>query len=394
MHPSPFQRTPLAAGPAFADRTVELARLEHAFSSPGSALVLYGPRRMGKSALLHEAARRVAGRRHRVAIVDLATAVDAPDAVRRLLEAVRGAVGHTWQSVLHAVANKLQLALTITPNPDGTGLPGITLGLDARTAPRPGLFTDALAAVDAELARRKLHLALGLDEFQRLLSWGGTDVEWALKASLEHSRRIAWVMSGSATTLIEAMVTNRDRALWKLADHLRLGPVPVDEFAAWIAARAPRGPGHIPLTVAHDIVRLAGPRTRDILLLAHATWRMAYLYRSPAEAMAAMDDLVRETSAPYEQGWQQLSQREQRILRLLAVHADVPLTAELTRSAHALGAASSIGVALTGLRKKGILAEERGQPRFDDPFFRRWVERATSGDIDASPPPVRRRNTG
>ena len=373
MQHSPFQRTPLASGPAFADRTAELSRVLHAFATPGSALVLYGPRRMGKSALLHEAARRVSARHRRVAIVDLATAVDAPDAVRRLLVAVRAAVGHTWQSLLHAVAAKLQLSVTLTPNPDGTSLPGLTLGVDARAAERAGLFTDALVAIDAELHRRKLHLALGLDEFQRLLAWGGDDVEWALKAALERSSRIAWVMSGSATTLIEDMITHRTRALWKLADHLRLGPVPTEEFAAWIAARAGRGVGRIPAAVARDIVRLAGPRTRDIVMLAHATWRLATVTRAAANARAAMDDLVRETSAPYEQAWLQLTQREQRILRLLASQPGAQLTAEGTRREHYLGAASSIGVALSGLRKKGILADERGQPRFDDPFFLSWV---------------------
>jgi len=381
MDRSPFQRTPLAAGSALADRKAELARVVHALSSPGAALALYGPRRMGKSTLLHEAARRAAAHRHRVAIVDLATAVDAPDAVRRMLVAVRQAVGQTWQSLLHAVANKLQLSLTFTPNADPSGLPGISLGVDARTSARPGLFTDALASIDAELERRKMNLALGIDEFQRLLDWGGDDVEWALKAALERSSRIAWVMSGSATTLIEDMVTNRKRALWKLVDHLRLGPIPADEFATWIAARAARGTGRISSAVAQEIVRLAGPRTRDVIQLAHATWRLASLSRRAADATAALDEVVRETAAPYEQSWMQLTQREQRILRLLAIHENAPLTADSTRRLHALGAPSSVSIAIAGLRKKGVLVDERGQPRFDDPFFRRWVELGTSGDV-------------
>ena len=102
---------------------------------------------------------------------------------------------------------------------------------------------------------------------------------------------------------------------------------------------------------------------------------------SVADAAAAMDDVVRETAAPYEQTWLQLTQREQRILRLLAVRPDTALTAEATRRIHALGAASSVGISVSGLRKKGMIVDERAQPRFDDPFFRRWVELGTSDDL-------------
>lgn len=105
------------------------------------------------------------------------------------------------------------------------------------------------------------------------------------------------------------------------------------------------------------------------------------MLESAADAGAAMDDVVQETAAPYEQTWLQLTQREQRILRLLAIHPDTALTAEATRRAHALGAASSIGISIAGLRKKGVIVDERGQPRFDDPFFRRWVELSTREDL-------------
>ncbi len=381
MTQSPFARTPLAAGAAFADRRAELARLVETWTAPGSALVLYGPRRMGKSALLHEAARRVHRRKRPAVIVDLATAVDAPDAVRRLLVAVRSAVGHTWQSLIQAVAHRMHLSLTLSPSPDGTALPGLSFGIDPATASRATLFVDALAAVDHELGRRKLHLALGLDEFQRLLAWGGDDVEWALKSVLERHGRIAWVLAGSATTLIEDMVTNKDRALWKLAEHLRLGPVPAEEFAAWITARSAEAHQRIRLETAREIVRLAGPRTRDVIALAHATWRNTRLNRGVADAASSFDDLVRETSAPYEQSWQQLTQREQRILRLLASRPAVALSSERVRHDHSLGAASSVTVALAGLRKKGILCEADRTPAFDDPFFRRWVELGTADDL-------------
>ena len=380
MAESPFLRTPLAEGERFADRIAELARLDECWKTRGSALVLYGPRRMGKSALLAEAARRLRQHGRAVVVVDLATAVDAPDAVRRLLTAVRDGVGHTWRSLMQGVAAKLRLSLTLTPNPDGTGLPGLSLSFDQAT-PASQLFTDALVAVNDELVKRRMHLALGIDEFQRLLEWGGTDVEWALKSVLERHGRISYVLAGSATTLIEEMVTNRERALWKLADYLSLGPIPAGEFAQWIVARTARGRTKISAPAAERIVTLSGPRTRDVITLAHAVWRDATLSGRSANADRALDALIDETAAPSERTWDQCTQREQRLLRLLASDPAVELTADAIRRRHALGAASSVGVALSGLRKKGLLDAAPGRPMFEDPFFRRWVQRETTQDL-------------
>ena len=88
------------------------------------------------------------------------------------------------------------------------------------------------------MAQLRLTLGLGRDEFQRLLAWGGENVEWVLKASLERHRHLSYVLAGSSRSLIEEMVTGRHRALWKAVDTLPLGPIPEAEFAAWIVARS------------------------------------------------------------------------------------------------------------------------------------------------------------
>lgn len=372
---NPFQIGTLAEGAGFADRAAEVARLRRTWETPGAKLVLYGDRRMGKTAAMHAAAALARRARRRVVIVNLATAVDGPDAVRRLVTAVRGAVGRTWKTIGQDLAAKLRLTLTLTPIPDGTGLPGIQLGIDpSAPAAGPGLFTDALDAIESELAKRRLTLGLGLDEFQRLLAWGGEDIEWALKASLERHRHLSYVLAGSSRSLIEEMVTGRHRALWKAVDALPIGPIPAAEFAAWIVARS-RASG-VPLSraTAEGVVAVAGPRTRDIVQLAGAVWEDARVRGGSGDPARAYDALVATADALYLRLWEQGTDRQRRVLRALAGEPGLEPTSSAARERHGLGAPSSVAKALSVMVARQVLAREGSRYVFDDPFFRRWVQ--------------------
>ena len=378
---NPFQVTTLAQGDDFADRTSEVARISAAWETPGSKLVLYGDRRMGKTATMEVAAALVRRPKRPVVVVNLATAVDLEDAVRRLLAAVQQAIGRSWKTVLQDLAAKLKFRLTLTPNPDGTATPSLDLELEpgAQHA-RPALFTEALDAIEAELTKRRLVLGLGIDEFQRLLLWGGEDFEWALKTSLERHRHLSYVLAGSARSLIEKMVTNRHRALWKATDTLAVGSIPPAAFAAWITARARTSGILLPNATANAIVALAGPRTRDVVLLAGATWEDARV-TGRGDPERAMTAYVETTAALQERLWDSCTDRERRILRALAADPKLEPTSTAARTRFHLGPPSTVAKALGVLTAKELLTREAGRYQFDDPFFRRWVERNTLADI-------------
>jgi hypothetical protein len=386
-HPAnPFQVTTLARGEEFADRTEEVARLRAVWETPGSKLVMYGDRRMGKTATMDVAADQARRPRRPVVVVNLATAVGLEDAVRRLLAAVQQAIGRSWKTVLHDLAAALRFRLSLTPNPDGTATPSFELQLEpGASANRPALFTDTLDAIEQELARRKLTLGLGLDEFQRLLLWGGEEIEWALKASLERHRHISYVLAGSARSLIEEMVTDRHRALWKATETLAVGPIPVPAFAAWIVARS-RASG-VPLTeeTALAVVALGGPRTRDVVLLAGTTWEDART-TGHADPARAMDAYIASTTALHERQWRGCTDREQRILRALAADPGLAPTSAAARERFHLGAPSTVAKALGALVGAELLARQGGRYQFDDPFFRRWVELNALPDLGLPPP--------
>src|SRR5438309_3943969 len=70
--PNPFQFGALALDEAFADRETELAELK-ADALAGQDVVVFAPRRFGKSSLVWRASRQLVSQRALVAFVDLMT---------------------------------------------------------------------------------------------------------------------------------------------------------------------------------------------------------------------------------------------------------------------------------------------------------------------------------
>lgn len=375
---NPFLPGTLAKGAHFADREWEVRRIREAYCTPASRLVVYGDRRMGKTSALHRAAETVGKRGPAVAIATFATASDPADAARQILLAVQKRIGKGWRKTLESIVGRLQGVIELRPSPVAGAPPTVrvTFGLREEDA-RIDLIPETLNAINEELTTRRRRLALALDEFQRIHEWGGEDAEWALKGAIETHSSISYVLAGSKRHLIEAMITRKGRALWKQVDSIAFGPIPAEEMAEWIHGQAARTGVAISLDACDEIVRLAGPRTRDIVQLAREVWfegRRSTII-SQADVRRALDQWVKVQGALYAAIWRERSPLEQRILRALAVQPQVALTSAEALRRHRLGPKSSVqSAAMRLVDEEYLVTMESGGYAFDDPFFRRWLE--------------------
>lgn len=374
---NPFLPTILARGAHFADREAEVERLRDAYMREGARLVVYGDRRMGKTSALDRAAEVARKGGGLVAIASLANASDAADAASLILLAVRQQIGRNWRKALESMVGRLQGSINLKPGPTDSAPPvvSITFGLREETQ-RAQLLTDALDAVNAQMEAEGRRMGLAIDEFQRLREWGGDDAEWAFKSSLEKHRAISYVLAGSKRHVIEGMISSKGRALWKQVDAFEFGPIPPEELAAWIQSQAARTGVRITLEGADEIVRLAGPRTRDIVQLAREVWFEA-AGREETVALhvrAAMTQLIRVQSALYGAMWRARPPAEQRILRALVVRPTLAPTSADALSRFSLGPKSSVQKAVMRLiEEEHLVALPGGGYGFDDPFFREWI---------------------
>jgi len=264
---NPFVVSLVATGAHFADREAEVERMATAFRTPGAKLVVYGDRRLGKTSALERAAEAARRDGATVALAAFSTATDASEAAQRILAAVQREAGSSWRETLGRIAESVNATVEITPSTDPGVLPSVRFGFGRRDVSAK-LLPDVLDAINAHMVRRKEVLGLGLDEFQRIHEWGGEDAEWALREAIQRHRSIGYVLAGSKRHLIEAMIGTKGRALWKLVEPMEFGPIDDGVLADWIADRAHATNVRMSAATADLLVRLARPRTRDVVQLA------------------------------------------------------------------------------------------------------------------------------
>lgn len=377
---NPFSIAGVVEPPFFTDRAQEVARITEALRSPGSKLLVYGERRMGKTSALHVARLGVERQGGAVVFADLSTASSPADMANRVLEAASRAVGRRWTDFVGELAGRLQVRLQLVPDPaSGLAVPTVEAGLRSRdVAEQYDSFVGVLDALEAMAVAREASLGVVLDEFQEIHRFGGEAAEWRLRGGIQHHRRVAYVLAGSDASLIRAM-TGESRAFYELFEVLPFGPIDADHLARWVDERL-AGAGVAVEGFGSRAIAVVGLRTRDVVRVARAGFEAGRAGGGPSDPAGlvrqALERLVGEEDDRMRAAWDNLTEHQQNVLRAVAWNG-AGLTARETLDRFGLGYGGTARNSALALEKRGMLrrAETTSGFSFDSPFARAWVVR-------------------
>lgn len=375
--PAPFRIGDHVTGAYFTDRAEEVARILTALRE-STRLLVYGPRRMGKSSAIAVAAERARSEGVVVVRADLATASGLVDVANRLLRSLSGQ---------RSGDRLLELARGLSPHvtlsfEEGTGAPRLSFGVARRRAGAEEQRRSLEEVIEglASEARRGERVAVVLDEFQAIRRFGGDEVEWQLRDLIQRHGELSFVCAGSELSLIREML-GQERAFFRAFELLNVGPVDPAHLSRWIDDRL-GGAGVASAGVGAAVIERVGPRTQDILQVARHVHARC-LPRGEAgedDVEEAVLDVVREEDPVIRATWLGLTAHQQNVLRAVAAGAD-QLFASATRDRYGLPASSTVAVAVDALESRAILYRGEDGIAFDSPFFRAWVVREALQDV-------------
>lgn len=383
---NPFRIGGAVTGKHFTDRADERRRIRRALTSPQAHLLVYGPRRMGKTSTLRVVQEDLVRAGRPVLMADLSTASTVADMTNRILQAAAAALGRTWKDAAIALVQRLNVKVGLTPDFTGQLQPTLDVSMrDADLEQQRATLGGALDAIERLAQSKRTRIGVILDEFQEIHHFGGEHAEAHLRGIIQHQTHVSYVLAGSDERLIHAMLGPR-RPFYKLLEHLHFGPMDPAHLARWLDERI-ESTGLKTSRAGEAIVALAGPRTRDIVQLAQCTFDIA---RSSSVATAAhveqaFRQVVLAEDAPIRTLWDTLSPLQQNVLRALATRRK-GLTTREARRQFGLGETGPATKAAQTLARREVLRKERTEYLYDSPFVRGWVIANTLGDLGLSVP--------
>jgi hypothetical protein len=372
---NPFRFGALALDEAFADRRVELAELT-ADALAGQDVVLFAPRRFGKSSLVWRASQELMAQKALVAQVDLMTT----PTLGRLAEKLAQSILEDVASGLFRARERLRIfqGLRVTPtisvDPDD-GSMSFSFSAGAPSSDISATLERLLELPGQLAGDRNRRVVLVLDEFQEVV-----DIDPGLprlmRSVFQRQPEVSHIYLGSKRHTMERIFNDENEPFWRSAKRTELGVIDPENFRPFIVKRFAATGKEIDEAALGLVLEITRGHPYATQELCYFLWQRteAGLTASLDEVRDALADVLRSEDAHFTSVWDAASSIQRVLLQALAAEPGHPFAGEYRRR-HGLPPASSVQRALQAVERAELVKRVAGRASISEPFLAQWLKR-------------------
>jgi uncharacterized protein len=359
----------------FADRETELAEVE-ADMRNGQDLVIFAPRRLGKSSLVLKAA---AGARRKKALVAYLNVMIAPNKVRlaeRLAAAIYADVAAPKAKLKNkalAMFQALRISPTVTVDPIDSSL-AFSFGIGHAETDVDRTIEMLLELPAKIAAERDQRVVLILDEFQEIVDLD-PDFPKLLRSVFQTQPDVCHVYLGSKRHVMRALFNDANEPFWRSAKQMQIDLIPPDLFGPFVTQRFRATNKELDQETCEHLLGITRGHPYATQELCYSLWEQTpFDGRTDEDLLArALALVLRSEHAHFSLLWEGLAAGQRLLLEALAREPGRPLSAAY-RDRHQLASASSTQVALKALVDRELVEREAdGGYRMMEPFLAEWL---------------------
>lgn len=376
MIQNPFKYGKEVSGEQFYDR-LEASRLLYRHLANGSSnVVMYAPRRYGKTSLVKTVLAKFNGEGVRTIYFDMNRVESVEKFCEEYASAVCSAAGKV-SSLLQSVTDYLS---HLHPTLGIGGDLSVSVRLDFGEKMTSRSLTSVLDLAEQLASASQGRLVVAFDEFQEIANLSSAlPLEGVFRSALQAHQNVSYVFLGSKTHLLKRMFGDHSRPFYNSAAVMRLEKPPRAESVTFVKERfAARSVG-IDESLAERIVDLAENIPYYLQQLGYFTFESVVANGRDRVETADIDQAVGEI---VDKGSDYFAERlngfspSQRTLVTALAHEPVAEFVEAYRSRHGLGVSATVHAALKVVRDAGVVEREGDVYRVGDPFFARYVRKS------------------
>ena len=375
---NPFTFGDLALDDAFTDREDEVRELTSDMRN-GQNVLVYAPRRYGKSSLVLRAAQEAMQHKALVGYVDL---MKTPTKERFAAALAKTIYADIASPVDQAFERAVELfrGLRVRPTMEVDPSDG-SLRFSFQASRRKEDIDDTierLLELLGELAaERKRRVVIVFDEFQEVLS---LDKRFPnlMRAVFQTQPEVSHVYLGSKRHILERIFNDKNEPFWRSAKQLEIGMIPHGEFASFVRDRFVSSGKGIFDDALNRMLSATGGHPYGTQELAYFTWELVPpgSEASVADVEEALSRVLRSEHNHFAQLWDDAPHPQRLLMLALADEPSRSLYSSDYHSRHELSANPTLQTALAGLVKKEIAGlNGDGEYCVIEPFYAEWLKR-------------------
>ena len=375
LRTNPFRYGALALDEAFTDREAELAELKTDVLN-GQDVVVFAPRRYGKTSLIWRAAQELVAEDVLIAQLDLMTVTTPAQLAAKLAKAIHDDIASALFRARERLRpfQRLRLRPVVTLDPDD-GSVGFTF--DASAAPEDVHATiERLLELPAEIAaERRRPVALVFDEFQEVVTIDPA-LPRLMRAVFQAQPEVAHVYLGSKRHTMERIFNDENEPFWRSAKPMELGIIEPAAFGPFIAERFAATRRTITTEGLAGVLHETGGHPYATQELCYFAWNETPAGGEADEDAVArgLERVLRSEHAHFSRIWEESARAQRLLLQALARRPGRPLTADYRRR-HGLPGPSATQRALEYLERGELVARKSGEAWIAEPFLAAWLRR-------------------
>ena len=378
---NPFTFGDLALDEAFTDRDDELRELVSDMRN-GQNVLVYAPRRYGKSSLVLRAAQEAMRRKVLVAYCDLMMTPTkerlAAALARTIYSDIASPVGQAFERAAD-LFRSLRVRPSIEVDPSDGSL-RFSFQVGRRRADIDDTIERLLELLGELAAERKRRVVIVFDEFQEIIT---LDKRFPnlMRAVFQAQPDVSHVYLGSKRHLLERIFNDRNEPFWRSAKQLEIGTIAPAVFAPFLRDRfAATGKGITDVGLDRLLEVTAG-HPYGTQELAYFVWELvpAGGEASAPEVEEGVARVVRSEHNHFAQLWDDAPRAQRLVLLALATEPTRSVYSAAYHERHELPATPTLQTALAGLVRKEIVGRGNDREyRIIEPFLAEWLQRGQS----------------
>jgi len=345
----------------------------------GQNVLVYAPRRYGKSSLVLRAAQEAMRQKVLVGYCDLMKTPTKERFAAALAKTIYEDIAAPVDQVFERAADlfrglQVRPAMEVDP---GDGTLRFSFQAGRRKEDIDDTIERLLELLGELAAERRRRVVIIFDEFQEILA---LDKRFPnlMRAVFQAQPEVSHVYLGSKQHLLERIFNDRNEPFWRSAKQLEIGMIPPVEFAAFVGERFTSSGKGITDDALVRLLAATGGHPYGTQELAYFTWELVApgSEASLAEVDDALTRVLRSEHNHFTQLWDDASHPQRLLMLALAAEPALGIYSAGYHSRHELPANPTLQTALAALTRKELVGRNGEDELWViEPFLAEWLRR-------------------